>query len=69
LPLREIHARGALFSRSQTWRGKSFCDFAWISAINAVGIGHAKDISEIQLTAGEIQVEFAHCPRTKKHKH
>jgi prepilin-type N-terminal cleavage/methylation domain-containing protein len=31
-------------------------------------MGGAKETSEIQLTAGMIQVKFADCPRTKKHK-
>jgi prepilin-type N-terminal cleavage/methylation domain-containing protein len=39
-----------------------------ISAKNAVGIDSAKCISEIQLTESVIRVEFADCPRNKKHK-
>jgi hypothetical protein len=65
-PLREVHARCVKFSRIWPRRGKSFCSFAWIPAKNAVGTGHAKHISEIRLTAGEIQVDFADCHRTKK---
>jgi prepilin-type N-terminal cleavage/methylation domain-containing protein len=66
--MREIHARCVKILRICNWRGQSHCGFAWIPSKTTVGIAHAKDISEIQLTARAIQVEFANCPRTKKHK-
>jgi hypothetical protein len=44
---------------------KTDSDFAGVSAKNAVGIIRAKEISETRLTAREIQVKFADCPRTK----
>jgi hypothetical protein len=65
---REVHARRVKFSRIWAAAGNSFCSFAWIPSKNLVGIGCAKEISEIRLTAREIPVEFANCPRTKRNK-
>jgi prepilin-type N-terminal cleavage/methylation domain-containing protein len=53
-------------SRDLIGRGNFFCAFVGISAENAVGTACAKQLSEIQLTAREIKVEFANCPRVKK---
>jgi len=45
-----------------------FFDLMGIPQEISIGIGCAKDISEIQLTESAIQVKFADCPRTKKNK-
>jgi hypothetical protein len=69
IPPREIHASCVKFSRIRLRHGKPSGDFIVIPAVPAVGIVRAKEISEIPLTAGAIQVSFANCPRTKKQKH
>jgi hypothetical protein len=63
--MREFHARCVKFSRVWPRCRKLFCGFAEILAKNPVGIVRAKDIPEIQLTAGVIQVGLPNCPRTK----
>jgi hypothetical protein len=65
---RELHASCVKFSRARLRHGKPSGDFIGIPAASAVGIVRAKEISEIRLTAGTIQVSFANCPRTKKLK-
>jgi hypothetical protein len=63
--MRGIHARCVKFFHCAGLRANCFVRFVAVSAKKAFGIVRAKDISEIRLTAGEIQVEFADCPRTK----
>jgi hypothetical protein len=67
-PMREIHALGVKFTREHAFAGSAFCEFAGICAFNSVGTGIAKLFPEIKLTEGELQVESADCPRTKKQK-
>jgi len=45
---------------------KSFRGFIGIPAKNPVGTGCAKEISEIWLTAGVIQIESPDCPPDEK---
>jgi hypothetical protein len=64
--LREVHARGVKISRGLPWGEKYFCNFVGIPAGNPVGIGSAKESSEIRLTERAVLVDFANCPRNKK---
>jgi hypothetical protein len=40
--------------------------FCWDFMENTVGIGDAKEVLEIRLTAGAIRVKFANCPELKR---
>jgi hypothetical protein len=48
------------------WAQGIITQFCWVFSENTVGIGDAKEVLEIRLTAGAIRVKFANCPELKR---